>query len=78
MCFYPDFTIRHPQTGKIIYWEHFGMMDNPSYCTKTFNKLNAYASQGIIPTINLITTYETQSYPINSASIQQIVYEYFF
>lgn len=21
---YPDFTIRHPQTGKLFYWEHFG------------------------------------------------------
>lgn len=25
--FYPDFTIKHPSTGKIYYWEHFGMMD---------------------------------------------------
>ncbi len=28
---YPDFTIRHPQTGKMFYWEHFGLMDQPSY-----------------------------------------------
>ncbi len=24
--YYPDFTIRHRETGKIIYWEHFGLM----------------------------------------------------
>ena len=24
---YPDFTILHPKTGEIFYWEHFGMMD---------------------------------------------------
>ena len=28
---YPDFTIRHPKTGKTIYWEHFGKMDDPKY-----------------------------------------------
>jgi len=28
---YPDFTIRHPKTGEICYWEHFGLMDDPSY-----------------------------------------------
>ena len=26
---FPDFTIRHPETGEIFYWEHFGMMDKP-------------------------------------------------
>lgn len=75
--FYPDFTIRHPKTGETIYWEHFGMMDNPSYCSKTFNKLNIYAEHGLIPTINLITTYETRTSPINSEKIRQIVHEYF-
>lgn len=76
--FYPDFTIRHPKTGEITYWEHFGMMDKPAYCENTFNKLKIYATHQIIPSINLITTYETQNTPLNSEKIQQIVYEYFF
>ena len=25
---YPDFTIRHPQTGQVYYWEHFGLMES--------------------------------------------------
>lgn len=28
---HPDFTVRHPITGKRIYWEHFGMMDDQEY-----------------------------------------------
>ena len=32
ILFFPDFTILHPKTNKIIYWEHFGLMSNPSYC----------------------------------------------
>lgn len=75
--FYPDFTIRHPKTGERIYWEHFGMMDKPSYCSSAFNKLRIYAEHGIIPTINLITTYETHNTPIDSVKIQNIVHEYF-
>lgn len=36
---HPDFTIRHPQTGEVYYWEHFGMMDKPEYQDKYYSKL---------------------------------------
>ncbi|MDD3339427.1 MAG: ATPase [Lachnospiraceae bacterium] len=75
--FFPDFTILHPQTLKKFYWEHFGMMDRQEYCDKTFNKLKIYGSHGIIPSVNLITTYETQTHPIDSENIQRLVQEYF-
>lgn len=35
VTFYPDFTICHPETLEIIYWEHFGMMDVPQYRENT-------------------------------------------
>ncbi|MGN0350719.1 MAG: ATPase [Roseburia sp.] len=74
---FPDFTIRHPKTLKTFYWEHFGMMDQPSYCEHTYNKLKLYSSHGIIPSIHLITTYETSNHPLDSEKIQQIIQEYF-
>lgn len=74
---YPDFTIRHPYTGKIYYWEHFGLMDNPTYAQNTCLKLQTYTSFGIIPTINLITTYETHEHPLTTDVIEKIVQEYF-
>lgn len=77
LTFYPDFTILHPKTMELFYWEHFGMMDNPSYCEKAFNKLKIYGSNGIIPSLNLITSYETQDHPIDSENIQNIIDEYF-
>ncbi len=40
---YPDFTILHPVTNKIFYWEHFGMMDNAPYCDTACNKLKTSA-----------------------------------
>lgn len=74
---YPDFTIRHPKTGELFYWEHFGMMDNPNYCKTVQSKLQFYISNGIIPTINLITTYETGANPLSEETVEKIVEEYF-
>ena len=74
---YPDFTIRHPETGEIYYWEHFGLMDDVNYKKKAFSKLQHYVQNGIIPGIQLITTYETKDYPLSLELIEKIV-EYYF
>lgn len=74
---YPDFTIRHPKTGKTYYWEHFGRMDDPLYNKNVPLKLQTYISHGIIPDIQLITTYETAEYPLSSEKVEQIIKEYF-
>ena len=74
---YPDFTIRHPVTGETYYWEHFGLMDQTSYIQKTFSKLELYASHGIIPSVNLLTTYETKENPLSMDMLEKIVHHYF-
>lgn len=74
---YPDFTIRHPKTGDFYYWEHFGMMDTPSYSKTVAPKLDLYISHGIIPSIQLITTYETKDHPLSSESIMKLITHYF-
>lgn len=74
---YPDFTIRHPVTGKTYYWEHFGMMDDPAYSKHTISKLQFYIYHGIIPSIDLITTYETSQTPLTTEMIHKIIDYYF-
>lgn len=74
---YPDFTIRHPKTGETILWEHFGLMNNSHYQMNVCSKLQLYMTYGIIPSIHLITTYETKEYPLSSEMIEQII-EYYF
>lgn len=74
---YPDFTIRHPLTGEVYYWEHFGLMDNLAYSKNAFHKLQLYSENGIIPSINLITTYETFEHPLSIEEIDHIVKRYF-
>ena len=75
--YYPDYTIMHPRTGELFYWEHFGMMDDPVYAGKTFSKLHTYSKYSIIPTINLITTYETEDNPLDLDTVQKIIEQYF-
>lgn len=74
---FPDFTIRHPKTGDLYYWEHFGLMDNPTYSHNVFSKLQLYTSHGIIPSIQLITTYETKEHPLSSDTVEKIIANYF-
>lgn len=74
---YPDFTIRHPATGEYFYWEHFGLIDDPGYRKNAMSKLQLYASHGIFPSINLITTYETKDTPLDPEYVNLLVSHYF-
>lgn len=74
---FPDFTIRHPKTGKYYYWEHFGRMDDPTYYKNVYSKLQLYTSQGIVPSIQLITTFETKEHPLTSEVIEKTIEQYF-
>lgn len=77
MTVYPDFTILHPTSQQLFYWEHFGMMDKSNYCDAACNKLKSYCYNGIFPSMQLITTYETGKVPIRSEQVQQIITQYF-
>lgn len=74
---FPDFTIRHPETGTFYYWEHFGLMDDSVYSKNAYSKLQLYTSHGIVPTIQLITTYETKENPLSTEIVEKIIRHYF-
>ena len=74
---YPDFTLRHPRTGKIYYWEHFGWADVPQYAEENTRKMFEYAQNGIVVGANLIVTFETEAHPLDPDTIQKILDLYF-
>lgn len=78
LLLYPDFTIQHPQTGKIYYWEHFGMMDDFEYVDKVAKKIASYCEHGIYPDDSLILTYESRRSPLDSDWVRQIIEHFFF
>lgn len=75
--FYPDYTIRHPKTGKTYYWEHLGSIDKPEYVWRNYRKIQTYNTNGIYQTENLILTYETASNPFDEMKAKKIIEEYF-
>ena len=56
--YYPDFTIMTGD-GRIILWEHFGMMEDSEYFMRAYRKIEAYRRIGHVQHSNLICTYES-------------------
>ncbi len=73
---YPDFTCLNLRTREEMYWEHFGMMDDPDYVQNTISKLSLYAENGIFPGNKLIITMETKSESLNTRDLKRIISEY--
>ena len=69
---YPDFTI-YLKDGRIIYWEHLGMLTDENYRANTYKKLELYYANGILPGSNLIITCDDMDGAIDIESISKIV-----
>ena len=53
---YPDFSVYRPFDGRLILWEHLGLMESEEYRQKAIRKLALYAQNGFLPFDNLICT----------------------
>ena len=73
---YPDFTFLSPKLRKEIYWEHCGMVDDPSYARNMVRKLDAYENTGIFIGERLILTYETEQSILSTRKIEQMIEKY--
>ena len=73
---YPDFTFLSKKLEKEVYWEHCGMVDEPSYARSLVRKIEAYENNGIFPGERLILTYETEQSILNTGKIEQMVNRY--
>ena len=56
----PDFKILRPRDRKIIYWEHFGKVNDYQYVLENIDKVKNYISYGIKPWDNLIMTFNNE------------------
>lgn len=60
LSYAPDFTIMRPRDHKIIYWEHFGKVNDYGYVLNNFVKVKDYINYGIKPWDNLIMTFSNE------------------
>ena len=68
----PDFTLTLP-SGRIVYWEHLGMLKSPDYLEKFKKKLLFYHLLGINPGDNLIITCDTYDGALDSQKVAEII-----
>lgn len=73
---YPDFLALNTRTRKEIWYEHLGMMDDPTYVENAIRKIASYEQNGIFPGENLILTYETKKNPLNQKMVNLIIQHY--
>lgn len=73
---YPDFTFLSKRTGKEIYWEHEGRMDDPGYARTAIKKIQSYEDNGIFVGDRLILTFETETTVLNTKDIERNVKRY--
>lgn len=69
----PDFTIRRSYDGKIVYWEHLGMVSDRDYMHHNRKKFEDYEEYGIVPWRNLIVTYGTEDGGINMKIVDALI-----
>lgn len=72
--FRPDFRIRRPRDGKILFWEHLGLVNDPEYMAYNQRKIAAYETVGIVPWDNLIITYDQSDGGINEKLIDAMIH----
>lgn len=80
----PDFTIEDPDTGRVFYWEHLGLLTKENYRNKWKLKESWYRDNGIVPLDEakdeddkiLITTKDKPDGGIDSKEIKDIIVNY--
>ena len=75
--FHPDFTVLRLSDRKEIYWEHCGAMDRRDYSDYAVNRFNVYSRNNIILGRDLIATFETGQYPLDTRTVDKIINAHF-
>ena len=73
LVLHPDFTLLHVKERKEIYYEHFGMMDNPEYVENALKRIEIYEKNGIFPGDKLLFSWETSTVPVNMKVVEGMV-----
>jgi hypothetical protein len=80
---YPDFTIDDEISGRIIFWEHLGMLEREDYRVSWEKKLAWYREQGVLPAGEgdgpngtLVTTTESSKEGFNIATVKAIIQQH--
>lgn len=69
----PDFTIEVKEKRMTYYWEHLGMMSDPTYRARWENKKKLYAENGIVEGYNLLISQDGLDGSFDSSQITKLI-----
>ncbi len=70
---FPDFTLLDIENRREIYWEHFGMMDNPEYAANAIKKMKDYDANGFVFGETLLVSFEAKIQPLSIEQIDRMI-----
>lgn len=70
---YPDFLCLNVRTRQEFFWEHCGKMSDSDYTNNMTKRLRQFAATGIITGKNLILTMETDTAPLSTKEVEQVI-----
>ncbi|MGI6204872.1 MAG: hypothetical protein ACOYJH_06315 [Anaerovoracaceae bacterium] len=73
--FYPDFQVKRAD-GRLVLWEHFGMLSDPAYVNRSYEKIIAYGNAGFSAGRNLIISSECEESPMTRDTVLEIIEKY--
>jgi hypothetical protein len=73
---FPDFTVMNIRTGKVMYWEHFGMLDNQQYFSDYITKMENYSAYGYLPGRDVILSFETAESGLRTKTVAALINQF--
>jgi hypothetical protein len=80
---YPDFTIEDEISGRVVFWEHLGLLEREDYRQSWATKLAWYRANGVLPAEEgggpagmLVTTTESSTAGFDAAQVQNLIQQY--
>ncbi len=69
----PDFTAINIKTGKILIWEHLGMLEKEYYLDDNIMKFESFRLMEIYPGNGMIITMSSKNKPLKQETVEYIV-----
>ncbi len=73
---FPDFALLCIKTRKTFYWEHFGLVNDGEYASKSLKKLDIYEKSGLYVGRDILFSVESGDNPLDIRQIEKKLKEY--
>lgn len=73
---HPDFMFYSNRYGRVIYWEHAGMLGEEKYMKDYSDRVDLYIRGGLVPGVDVIFTFDTVSGDLDTRVIKRLLDEY--